>query len=466
MKIQFLGANRQVTGSQYFIQCGRSRVLVDCGMFQERPYLDRNWAPLPVPGRELDAVILTHAHLDHCGLLPKLAQEGFHGRIFATSATADLAEIILRDSAHIQMEDAAYKRRRHKKEGRAGRYPEIPLYDVNDVEAVLPYFRPVEYHQPIELADITFRFLDAGHILGSAILLMELRENGKRRSLMFSGDLGQRDRPILRDPEDIGGAIDYLVVESTYGDRDHSQNGDLEESLANVVRHTSARGGNVIIPVFAVERAQDLLYHFSRLYRDGRLSPFPIFLDSPMAVRVTEVFRRHQECYDEETKRMVESDSSPFDFPNLRLVGSVEESKQINTFHVPAVIMATSGMCTAGRIKFHLRNNIVRPESTILFVGYQARGTLGRQILEKNPYVRIHGKEWPTRARIEQLHGLSGHADRGGLLDWLGTAAAPPRSVFVTHGEESSSLHFAELLRAKLGWRVSVPNYSDTVELD
>ncbi|MGB4727619.1 MAG: MBL fold metallo-hydrolase [Thermogutta sp.] len=465
MKLQFLGANRQVTGSQYYLQAGKTRLLIDCGMFQERPYLDRNWDPLPVPPREIDALLLTHAHLDHSGLIPKLVREGFRGKILATSASVDVAEIVLRDSAHIQVEDAAYKRKRHRKEGRTGKHPEIPLYDVNDVEEALPYFRAVPYYQPIELDGVTIRFLDAGHILGSAFLVVDAKENGRQRRIVFSGDLGSPDRPILRDPDSIHEA-DYLVIESTYGDRDHNHGQSVEDQLVKVVRETSARGGHVVIPVFAVERAQELLFYFSRLYRSGRLPPLPIFLDSPMAVRITEVFRRHRECFDQETQSLIDNDQSPFNFPNLRLVTTVEESKQINTYNVPSVIMATSGMCTAGRIKFHLRNNIVRPESTILFVGYQSRGTLGRQILDKNPYVRIHGKEWPTRARIEQIQGLSGHADRKGLLSWVSQVKSPVKSVFVTHGEENASLAFAEMVRSQLTWRTSVPQYMDEVELD
>jgi len=465
VKLQFLGANRQVTGSQYYLQAGKTRLLIDCGMFQERPYLDRNWDPLPVPPREIDALLLTHAHLDHSGLIPKLVREGFRGKILATSASVDVAEIVLRDSAHIQVEDAAYKRKRHRKEGRTGKHPEIPLYDVNDVEEALPYFRAVPYYQPIELDGVTIRFLDAGHILGSAFLVVDAKENGRERRIVFSGDLGSPDRPILRDPDMIHEA-DYLVIESTYGDRDHNHGPSVEDQLVKVVRETSARGGHVVIPVFAVERAQELLFYFSRLYRSGRLPPLPIFLDSPMAVRITEVFHRHRECFDQETQNLIDNDQSPFNFPNLRLVTTVEESKQINTYNVPSVIMATSGMCTAGRIKFHLRNNIVRPESTILFVGYQSRGTLGRQILDKNPYVRIHGKEWPTRARIEQIQGLSGHADRKGLLSWVSQVKSPVKSVFVTHGEENASLSFAEMIRTQLNWRTSVPQYMDEVELD
>lgn len=465
MRLQFLGANRQVTGSQYYLRAGQTRLLIDCGMFQERPYLDRNWEALPVPPREIDALLLTHAHLDHCGLIPKLVREGFRGRIFTTSASSDLAEIILRDSAHIQVEDAAYKRKRHRKEGRVGKHPEIPLYDESDVERALPYFQPVAYHQPITLNGVTARFLDAGHVLGSSLVVIDASENGRQRRIVFSGDLGVKNRPILRDPETIARA-DYLIIESTYGDREHNHQQSVEDQLVRVVKETSARGGHVVIPVFALERAQELLFYFSRLYRTGRLPPLPIFLDSPMAVRITEVFRRHRECLDEETQTLIDANESPFNFPNLHLVSTVEESKAINTMNVPSVIMATSGMCTAGRIKFHLRHNIVRPESTILFVGYQARGTLGRQILDRNPQVRIHGKEWPTRARIEQIHGLSGHADRPALLDWLGQLTEPPRSVFVTHGEENASLAFAETIRNRFGWRVSVPDYGDQLDLD
>ncbi|GAB6167249.1 MBL fold metallo-hydrolase [Thermostilla marina] len=466
MKIQFLGAARQVTGSQYYLQAGRSRILVDCGMFQERQFQGRNWEPSPIPPREIDGVVLTHAHLDHCGLIPKLVKEGFHGKIYCTAATADLTEIILRDSAHIQMEDAAYKKKRHRKEGRKGKYPEVPLYTTDDVELALPALRGIEYEQPVEISDsITVRFFDAGHILGSALLCIAVKENGAARRIVFSGDLGQHDRPIIRDPTELHKA-DYIVTESTYGDRDHNPTAPIQDQLATVVNETLARGGNVVIPVFAVERAQELLYYFSRLYHENRMPAVPVYLDSPMAVRVTDVFRRHKECYDEEMRRLIDSDESPLNFPTLKLVSSVEESKRINEQRVPSIIMATSGMCTAGRIKHHLKHNIVRPESTLLFVGYQGRGTLGRQILDKNREIRIHGKMWPLRARVEQISGISGHADRTSLLAWLRKFGNTPRQVFVTHGEESSALAFAEQVRDEFGWQVSVPEYLDEVVLD
>lgn len=466
MKLQFLGANRQVTGSQYFLQVGRSRVLIDCGMFQERAYLARNWEPLPIRPAEIDALLLTHAHVDHCGLIPKLVREGFHGKIHCTRATADLVDIILRDSAHIQMEDAAYKRRRHRKEGRKGKHPEVPLYTTEDVEQALPAVRGVEYETPVEISEnVTVRFFDAGHILGSSLLCVRADENGTKRRIVFSGDLGQQDRPIIRDPTELHRA-DYLICESTYGDREHDRGEPIDERLAEIVTRTLRAGGNLVIPVFAVERAQDLIFHFSRLYHQGLLPAVPVYLDSPMAVRVTEVFRRHRECYDAETLRLIDSDQSPFSFPALRLVSSVEDSKRINEQRTPSIIMSTSGMCTAGRIKFHLKHNITRPESTILFVGYQGRGTLGRQIVEKNREVRIHGKMWPLRARIEQITGFSGHADRLGLLAWMRTIGNTPRAVFLTHGEEGAAKNLAESVRAEFGWRVSVPEYQDRISLD
>ncbi len=466
MKLQFLGANRQVTGSRYYLEAGNAKILIDCGMFQERDYLDRNWEPSPIPAKEIDALVLTHAHLDHCGLVPRLVGEGFRGPIYATPASADLAELVLRDAAEIQMEDVAFKQKRHRKEGRRGKHPETPLFTPKDVERSLPLFERVAYGQAIGVdGGVQLTFHDAGHILGSSIVDLAVREGDEPRRLLFSGDLGQWGRPILRDPTLVEQA-DFVVVESTYGDREHDHREAAESQLADVVRRTVAAGGNVVIPTFAVERAQELIYHISRLMEGERIPHVPVFLDSPMAVEATAIFERHRECYDDETRQLLDSGRQPLRFPGLRMVRSVAESKEINDLRKPAIIMAGSGMCTHGRIKHHLVHNITRPECTILFPGYQARGTLGRQILEGNPHVRIHGREWRVRARIEELHGLSGHADHTTLLRWLGALATPPRRLFITHGEEETSLGFAEEIRKTLGWQVSVPEYQEVVELN
>jgi metallo-beta-lactamase family protein len=463
MKLQFLGADRQVTGSRHYLEAGGARVLVDCGMFQERDYADRNWEPCPVPARKLDAVLLTHAHVDHCGLLPKLVREGFRGPILSTPATVELAEVILRDAAHIQEEDALYKAKRHRKEGRRGPHPVVPLFTEEDVERVVPRLQSVPYGDQVNVAGgLCAVFHDAGHILGSAMIELNASGDGRSRRFVFSGDIGQWDRPILRDPSLLAEA-DFIVMESTYGDRDHRQNDGVQARLAEVIRRTVEAGGNLVIPVFAVERAQELVYHFSALLRRGEIPRLDVFLNSPMAVGVTNIFRRHRECFDEETRNLIGSGESPLGFPGLKLVESIEESKAIQDHPRPAIIMATSGMCTAGRIKHHLRQNITRPESTILFVGYQARGTLGRKILDGDPQVRIHGQFYPVRARIEQIDGFSGHADHSGLVRWIGGFQKPPERLFLVHGEEQASAFLAEQVRRQRSWEVSVPAYRETV---
>jgi metallo-beta-lactamase family protein len=412
VKLQFLGATRQVTGSQYYLEAAGARILVDCGMFQERDYLARNWDPSPIQPRDLDALLLTHAHIDHCGLAPKLVQEGLRCPIIATSASVDLAELVLRDSAQIQAEDAAFKKKRHRKEGRRGKYPVKPLYTLNDVDRTLPLLRAAAYDEAVALkGGLSAVFHDAGHILGSAMIELRIGANGQTR-LLFSGDIGQPGKPIIRDPS-VFAQADFVVMESTYGNRNHESHGDIETQLLDAIQGTLAQGGNVVVPIFAIERAQELIYHLSRLIHAGRLKPLPAFLDSPMAADVTEVFRRHRDCFDEDMRQAIAAGDSPLGFPGLEVVRTVEQSKAINNRPDSALIMATSGMCTAGRIKHHLAHNISRPESTILFVGYQARGTLGRQILDGNREVRIHGRNLLVRARVAQIHGFSGHAEIG-----------------------------------------------------
>jgi len=466
MRLQFLGATRQVTGSRYYLETNGTRLLVDCGMFQERDFLDRNWEPSVIGPRKIDAVLLTHAHVDHCGLLPKLGGEGFRGRVFATPATADLVDVVLRDAAKIQEEDAAFKQKRHRKEGRRGRHPVKPLFTDIEVDRTLPLLRSAPYREPVEIAKgVTATLHDAGHILGSAMLELNIQNNGQPRRVVFSGDVGQWDKPIIRDPS-VFTQADYVVMESTYGVRVHEDFENVESRLAQVVSETIAGGGNVVIPTFAIERAQELIYHFGSLLRQGRIPAVPVFLDSPMASAVTGVFQHHRECFDEQTWQRIAQGDGPLRFPGLQMVQSTEESKAINRLDSPAVIMATSGMCTAGRIKHHLAHNITRPESTLLFVGYQATGTLGRQILDGLPEVRIHGRLWPVRARVEHLDGFSGHADCPGLMRWLGSLKEAPRKLFLTHGEEEAALGLSKKIRQEKGWETVVPRYQQTVELD
>ena len=461
MKIQFLGAAQQVTGSCYFIEASGLRMLVDCGLYQERAYLERNWAPFPIPPESIDFVLLTHIHLDHSGLLPKLVRDGFGKSILTTPPSADLLPIVLLDAAELQEEDAAYKKKRHKKEGRRSRYPEVPLYRVPDAEKVSGLVRRVPYDKSIVLGkDVSVRFREAGHILGSAVIELTTRRGGKSSRTLFSGDLGQWDKPLIRDPAVFERAR-TVILESTYGDREHEDPADIESMLSRIINETIRAGGNVIVPVFAVERAQEMMFYLSRLIREKRIPRLPVFLDSPMATDITAVFLRHQECLDRETLALFRSGQSPFQFPGLRYIRTRQDSKAINSLRKPHLVMAGSGMCTGGRIKHHLVNNIGREDSTIIFVGYQAEGTLGRQIVERPPEVRIFGQLRPVRARIEQIHSFSGHADRAGLFRWLGSFRPPRPTLFLTHGDKEVIHNLADSLRQESDFVIVVPGYRD-----
>ncbi len=466
MKIQFLGATRQVTGSCYLFEAGGLRILIDCGMFQEREFLKRNWEPCPAPPQSIDYVLLTHAHLDHCGRLPKLVRDGYRGLIVTTAPSVELARLIMTDSAKIQREDVSYKKRRHRKQKRKSTYPYEPLYTDEDADRTANMLSPVSYGTPEPLNDrVTVTWHDAGHILGSAMLQIRVRENGREQCVVFSGDIGQWDKPLIRDPSLLDEA-DYVIMESTYGDKDHDRYVDIEEQLARIVNDTTDRGGKLLIPTFAVERAQELIYFLGRLRRADRIPQLPVYLDSPMAADVTEIFRRHRGCFDQATLDIIESGDTPLRFPGFKLARSAEDSKAINDVRGPCIVMSTSGMCTAGRIKHHLVRNISRPESTVMFVGYQASGTLGRHILRGEPQVRIHGKTLPVKARIEQIQGFSAHAGRAGLLRWLGHLKSNPQHVFLTHGEENVALQLADQLKSEGGYQVTVPEYQEEVELD
>ncbi|MBC8356788.1 MAG: MBL fold metallo-hydrolase [Planctomycetes bacterium] len=465
MKLHFLGANRQVTGSRYCLETADSKIMIDCGMFQERAFLSRNWEPNSIAPNECDAMLLTHAHLDHCGLIPKLVANGFNAPIFCTRPTVDLAEVIMRDSAKIQEEDAKYKRRRHEREGRKGRYPEKALYNEDDVLQTLPMLSGVPYETLWRVTDsVSVVFHDAGHILGSAMLEVVVTENGKTRRVIFSGDIGQWNKPLIRDPI-LFDSADHVVMESTYGDRDHEDRGDIETQLCDAINNTIARGGNVVIPTFAVERAQELMYYISRLVHDDRIPDLKVFLDSPMAVDVTDIFRQYRECFDQEAWELIGSNRSPLQFPGLHMARTSSQSKEINNERKPCIIMATSGMCTGGRVKHHLRRNISRPESTILFVGYQAFGTLGRLISDGKPAVRIHGRTYELKAQVARIYGFSGHADRKALMHWIGNLKQPPENIFLTHGEENAAMSLAENIRSEKGWPVSVPEFQEVVNL-
>lgn len=466
MKLHFLGANRQVTGSRYCLQVGGQRILIDAGMFQERQFEHRNWDQSPIPPASINAMLLTHAHLDHCGLIPRLVAQGMSCPIYCTLPTAPLTEVILRDSAEIQAEDLKYKIRRHQREGRKAKFPEVPLYEIADVESTLPMLQPQPYRKAIEVVPgVTATFYDAGHILGSSSIEVVAKENGETRTILFSGDIGQWNKPIIHDPT-LFERADYVVMESTYGDKDHEKAGDIESQLAKVVNETAARGGNVVIPTFAVERAQELTYYISKLVHKKAIPPLPIFLDSPMAVDVTAIYARYRNFFDDEMWELIRANQSPLEFPGLQMVRTADASKAINNVSGPAIIMASSGMCTAGRIKHHLRNNIEKVAATILFVGYQGDGTLGRQILDGARQVRIHGQTFRVEAHKAQIYGFSGHADRTQLVKWISSFKAPPRQVFLTHGEEDVALGFASYIEKERRWHVRVPHYNEAADLE
>jgi len=457
MNLKFLGAAGQVTGSCYYLEGPGVRLLVDCGLHQEREFLDRNWDPFPFDPQSLDAVLLTHVHLDHSGLLPRLVREGFSRPIISTGASLDLLPIVLLDSAHLQEEDAAYKQKRHAREGRKGPHPEVPLYTVEDARRVMPLVRAAAYEEPVPLAGGLVAVLhDAGHILGSAMVELIVPEDKSEFHVLFSGDIGQPDKPIVRDPS-VFARADDVIMESTYGDRNHEDPMNVEDMLADVINRTVRAEGKVVIPTFAMERAQDLLFLLSRLLRQKRIPPVPVFLDSPMAVDITAVFEKHPEVMDQETQDMIRAGGHPFSFPGLHLVKTTEESKAINSVKGPGLIMAGSGMCQGGRIKHHLIQNIGRSENTILFVGFQARGTLGRQILEGKSMVRIHGMNFSVGARIARIQGFSAHADKRGLLAWAGHFQKPPRRLFLVHGEPEATESLAAFIRDNWHWTVEVP---------
>lgn len=462
MKLTFLGATHEVTGSCYYLEGGGSKFLVDCGM-EQGPNLYEN-KEIPVPPSELDFVLLTHAHIDHSGNLPKLYADGFRGAVYATSATVDLCDIMLRDSAHIQMFEAEWRNRKGK---RAGKEEHIPAYTMNDAIGLLKQLSACPYNEVVRLSDgVRVRFVDAGHLLGSSSIEIWITEGDQERKLVFSGDIGNLDQPIIKDPTYLSQA-DYVIMESTYGNRTHERVVDYVPALAQVIQKTFDRGGNVVIPSFAVGRTQEMLY-FIRQIKEEQLihghDRFPVFVDSPLAVEATSIFQEHYgDCYDEEATALIHSGRNPLTFPGLKLSITSDDSKAINEDETCKVIISASGMCDAGRIKHHLKHNLWRKESTILFVGYQALGTLGRALVEGAKEVKLFGEEISVQAEIQVLPGVSGHADDQGLLKWAKAFQEnPPAQVFVTHGDDQVCEIFAKRLEDELGYRAMAP-YSGTV---
>lgn len=459
MKVIFLGAVQNVTGSRFLVETAKSRILIDCGLYQERKLRARNWEKFPVNPVSINCVLLTHAHIDHCGYLPKLTREGFTGKIYCTPPTREIARIALLDAAQLQEADAGYKKKRHQREKRHGPYLDKPLYTVYDAEQVLPFFNELSYKEEVRITpDINATFYDAGHILGSSIVELKVNEERGEKRCIFSGDIGRWDRPILCDPT-LFEYADYLFMEATYGNRLHEAQEDSFKKLQRIILETEEAGGNVVIPAFAIERAQELLYALGELLRKRRIPPLVVFLDSPMAIDVTEVFKKYADYFDKEAKALLKEGVSLFDSALLKTTRSVEESKAINHIKGTSIIMAGSGMCTGGRIKHHLLNNITRPENTILFVGYQAQGTLGRVILERPQKVRILGQTYSVGARIEKINGFSAHADREELLRWVSGFKKPPEKIFIIHSEKEISGEFASTLREKMKTDVTVPEY-------
>jgi metallo-beta-lactamase family protein len=460
--VECLGATGTVTGSKFALETGGQRLLVDCGLFQGLKALrERNWAPLPLDPARIDGVLLTHAHIDHTGYLPRLCKDGFRGWVRATRATADLARIMLPDSGHLQEEEAAY----HNKRGSSRHQPALPLYTAEEGLAAAVRVSGVGYDRPLEVGpDTRATFARAGHILGSATITLDLGAGGDGRRVVFSGDLGRHEAPILPDPAPLG-AADYVFIESTYGDRRHGTD-SIVAQLERAMGEALEQGGAVVVPAFAIGRTQELLYHLSALAQAGRIPRLPTYVDSPMAIEATTVYWTHPEEYDDEMRRRVFGGHSPFEYGELHLARTPEASKAINDISGPVVIIAASGMATGGRVLHHLHQRLPDPRTTVLLVGYQAEGTRGRLLQDGARTLRMFGEEVKVRARVETIHGLSAHADADGLLAWLRTASATPRRVFVVHGDPAPAETLAGRIRAELGWDAAVPAYRDRLVLD
>jgi len=463
MKLIFVGAAHEVTGSCHYLNACGKHILVDYGMEQGINVFEN--CELPVAEACIDYVLLTHAHVDHSGMIPRLSARGFKGQIFATEATADLCSIMLRDCAHIQMQEAEWKNRKGRRSAEGSSHE--PVYTMEDADAAIRRLVPCPYGQEIELCEgLKVRFTDIGHLLGSSSIEVWATEEGTTRKIVFSGDIGNKNQPLIKDPSYTQEA-DYVVMESTYGDRLHpGGHPDYVKELTSILQETFDRGGNVVIPSFAVGRTQELLYFLRKIKVEGRVrghEGFPVYVDSPLAVEATGIFHKNQwSCFDEEAMAMVRAGINPISFPGLRLSITSEESKAINFDNTPKVIISASGMCEAGRIRHHLKHNLWRPECTILFVGYQAVGTLGRVLVEGTDEVKLFGEEIGVRASIRKLIGLSGHADKNGLLEWVQGFGEKPRKVFVVHGEDQACKSFVECLNGEYGIKAYAP-YSGTV---
>ncbi len=464
MKITFCGAAGTVTGSCYLVETGSSRFLIDCGMFQgSKEVRQLNQRDFLFNPAAVDFVLLSHSHVDHSGLIPKLWKMGFKKEIYATKATADLCGIVLPDSGHIQEMETEWRNRKHQ---RAGAPLEEPLYSVAEAISSLSLFKTKMYQEEFEPAPgIRVRFQDAGHILGSSIVEVIISENRETTKIVFSGDLGQKDQPIIKDPTFIQEA-DYILIESTYGNRLHEDQNQKVDLLKKIIIDSVNTGGNLVIPAFAVGRTQDLLYYIKKMQINGELPKVQVFIDSPMAVSVTQIYQDNPGFYDEETRRLLAENQSPFDFPNLHFIRTAEESKRLNQVAKGAVIISASGMCEAGRVLHHLKHNLWRRESHILFVGFQAEGTLGRRLLDGAKVVKIMGEEIGVQAQIHSIGGFSAHADQAGLINWLAGMTKQPRGLFIVHGENGAQRELAELVKRRFNLNPFIPKWGERFTLN
>lgn len=461
-KLTFLGATGTVTGSRFFLEIDGNGLLLDCGLFQGlKKNRLRNWEPFPIAPTDLDRVFLTHAHIDHSGYLPRLCKQGFKGKVHCTHATYNLCEILLRDSGHLQEEDATWANKR----GFSKHKPALPLYTVEEAENALSQFEPYHYGEDIFLTDsLRVKFKDAGHILGSSFVDVKLMKEGRASRIVFSGDLGRPARPILRDPVQPF-EVDYLILESTYGNRLH-QNETPEKDLAAVINASVDRGGVLVIPSFAVGRTQELLYSLRELEEDKEIPSLPVYVDSPMAIDTTAVFENNKGCYGLVAKVLEIRGTSILKPQQLKFCRHRDESKALNEIKKKAIIISASGMATGGRILHHLRHRLPSRKDTILFIGHQAEGTRGRKILDGNPTVKIHGEDVPIKARVENISGFSAHADYNEILAWLMGFNRPPQKTFIVHGEPDASSSLAEKINTRLGWDVVIPQFQESFPLD
>ncbi|MCM8822341.1 MAG: MBL fold metallo-hydrolase [Candidatus Omnitrophica bacterium] len=459
--ITFYGATKNVTGSRHFLNFNGRNFLIDCGIYQEREFLSRNWQDFPVKPSSIDAVFLTHAHLDHCGFLPCIVRDGFKGKIFATRPTIEIAKIALIDAAKLYEEDAEKKRRRHQLTGKTPAHPEVPLFTTEDAYDVFDLFQEIPCNEKLDISDgLMLICHNAGHILGSVIFEFIDKKTGK--NLVFTGDLGRPARPLLPEPERLE-KIDYLVVESTYGDRIHEPDYLSYEKIAQVISWTAKNGGNIVVPSFAIERTQEFLYCLKKLLQQNKIPHLMIFIDSPMAIKVTEVFKRYPEFL---RQSLIALDENPFEMDLLHPTETVEQSKSINHVKGSVIIIAGSGMCTGGRIKHHLASNIGRKESTIMFIGYQAQGTLGREIISGKTEVRILGEMKKVMANIVQVNGFSSHADQSEILWWLSSLKKPPINTFLVHGENNAIETLKKTLFERKSIDATIAQYQMTVRLE